>query len=96
MSFEVTPAALRRAGAELDTLADTLRTDLTTAYHAVAPDRSVNPGWVAGPAGDAAVASATGVLGTLAGRARGLGDSLRAAASAYEGADDRAVRRFGW
>jgi hypothetical protein len=96
MDIEVAPTALRRRGAELDGLADRVRGDLTATYHAVAPDRAANAGWAATAATDAAAAAAEGVLAAFAGRARAYGDGLRTAADAYERADDRSARRFGW
>jgi hypothetical protein len=96
MDFEVAPEALRRGGAELDTLADLIRGDLTATYHAVAPDRLANPGWAATGATDTAAAAADGTLAALAGRARADGDALRAAADAYEHADERAAGRLAW
>ena len=94
MDFEVSPVALRRAGAELTALADRLRGDLTAAYHAVAPDRFANAGWAATAANDTAVAAADSALAALAGRCRVLADAFDTAALAYERADDAAAERL--
>jgi hypothetical protein len=93
MDFEVSPLALRRGAAELGALADLVRADLTTTYHAVAPDRSANTGWAATAVNDAAVAAADAALGTVAARCRALADALSSAASAYERADEQAAAR---
>jgi hypothetical protein len=94
MDFEVSPLALRRAAADLTELADRVRAELTVAYHAVAPDRSANPGWAATAANDSAVAAADAALAALAGRCRSLADALADAARAYERADEAAAERL--
>lgn len=96
MDFEVSPEALRRGGAQLLELADVLRADLTAAYHTVAPDHFTNSGWAATGGTDSAVLAADGVLAALAGRSRTTGEALRAAADAYERADEQAAGRLAW
>jgi hypothetical protein len=94
MDFEVSPLALRRGAAELGAFADQVCADLTTAYHAAAPDRAANPGWVATAANDSAVAAADAALAAVAARCRALADALVSAASAYEIADEQAAGRL--
>jgi Excreted virulence factor EspC, type VII ESX diderm len=96
MDFEVAPVALRRGSADMADLAERMRGDLSAAYHSRAPDRFANAGWAASDGTDEAAAGADAALAAAAGRARDLGESLRAAAIAYERADEHAAGRLRW
>jgi hypothetical protein len=96
MDFEVSPGELRRGGGDLLATADEVRGDVTGAYHAVAPPAGANAGWTTTATCDAVATAAEAAFARLAGWCRDLGGALRAAADAYQAADEQAVRRLRW
>jgi hypothetical protein len=96
MDFEVTPGALRRGGGDLLATAGEIRGEVTAAYHAVAPPAGLNSGWTATATCDAVAAAAESAVARLAAWCRDLGEALRAAADAYQSADEQAARRLRW
>ena len=95
-SLEVDPEALRGCAGRLLDLADGVRADLTATVHAAAADRFTNDGWAVTDGLATATVAADAALAALSGRARTTGDGLRAAATGYEQADDRAAGRLRW
>jgi hypothetical protein len=86
-AIEVRDAVLRQVARSLADTGAALSGDLTASYHAATPDRSVNAGWAASAALDAAVAGADALLSAAAAATTGLGEALARAANAYERAD---------
>jgi hypothetical protein len=90
--IEASPAALRRAAAELSGTGTALRGDLTRTYHGVAPPAGAHDGWGVTHALQALVVAADCCLARGAADLHGTADRLSTAAAGYEAADARAAR----
>jgi hypothetical protein len=90
MDFEVVPGAVRSGGGELIAMSERLRGD------GPPPDAAGDPGWAATAGGATLAVAVDAALAGSARRARDLGAALRAAADAYETADEQAARRLRW